>query len=247
MKKWLKPALARGPEILPPALQALLAAGSTTGRTGTLFRDIAAASTTANLILLQLLLQERQPRHTLEVGLAFGASTLVFAHHHARHAGEGPGHIAIDPFQATVWDHAGLELLASAKVGDRVRHLPEFSSQALPNLLSEGLPVDLAYIDGSHLFEDVFVDFYYVARLLSAGGLVLFDDSTLPDVRKVIAFIRRNLNGHFQPVSLRHLYRPGIIDGTKVHILRLLQASQLTCFQKIGPGERAWNAPFRNF
>jgi hypothetical protein len=39
----------------------------------------------------------------------------------------------------------------------------------------------------------VFIDFYYTARILDAGGIVLFDDSVDPHVHKTLRFIRKNL------------------------------------------------------
>ena len=69
----------------------------------------------------------------------------------------------------------------------------ECSALELPKLMKQGARFDLVYIDGSHLFEDVFIDAYFVARLLTQGGVVVFDDSTNPHIAKVLRFLRRVL------------------------------------------------------
>jgi methyltransferase family protein len=72
----------------------------------------------------------------------------------------------------------------------------------LPRLVEENEQFDLVYIDGSHLFEDVFIDTYYTGRLLSQGGVVAFDDCGDPHVRKVLAFLRSNLGDSFEELDL---------------------------------------------
>lgn len=68
--------------------------------------------------------------------------------------------------------------------------------------MQSGREIDTVYVDGSHLFEDVFIDFYYSCRLLKEEGYILFDDSTDEHVKKVLGFIRSNMKDHLQEIDL---------------------------------------------
>jgi hypothetical protein len=52
--------------------------------------------------------------------------------------------------------------------------LVEFHSEesqiALPRFLTERRSFDLAFVDGDHRFDGVFVDLCYLGRLLRSGG-----------------------------------------------------------------------------
>ena len=111
-------------------------------------------------------------------------------------------HIAIDPYESQVWDACGLIATDRAGLSGYLEFRDGPSSLVLPKLGSEGRQIDLVYIDGSHLFEDVFVDFYFVSRLLSDGGVVLFDDCSDPHVRKVLRFIQTNCMKSLVPFDL---------------------------------------------
>ncbi len=50
--------------------------------------------------------------------------------------------------------------------------------------------------------SNVFLDLYYLARLLNDNEIVLIDDSRWPDVAKATAFARCNLAGHLKEVDL---------------------------------------------
>jgi hypothetical protein len=57
----------------------------------------------------------------------------------------------------------------------------ERSQIALPRLLGDGFVADAAFVDGSHIFRNVFVDLFYLRELVRPGGLVILDDcSYLP-------------------------------------------------------------------
>jgi predicted O-methyltransferase YrrM len=90
--------------------------------------------------------------------------------------------VAIDPFQAGRFRGCGLQLLGDAGVSEMVEHLAERSEAALPRLLGEGRSFDLAFMDGDHRFDGVFVDLFYFARLVRPGGVVFLDDWQLPSV-----------------------------------------------------------------
>ena len=41
----------------------------------------------------------------------------------------------------------------------------------------------LAFVDGDHRFEGVFLDLYFMTRLVTPGALVVVDDMWMPAVR----------------------------------------------------------------
>jgi predicted O-methyltransferase YrrM len=133
---------------------------------------------------------------TLEVGLGYGISTVAICQ------GLGPGgrHVAIDPYQhrslpqhATRFEGAGLRALEEAGVRDLVEWYEEESQIVLPRLLAEGRRFALAFVDGNHRFEAVFLDLVYCGRLLEERRIVFVDDVQLPGPRRAIAFCLANL------------------------------------------------------
>lgn len=150
------------------------------------------------------------------------------------------------PFQKQVWDDTGLLAVEQAGLEGYLEFRPQYSSLELPRLVEAGEQFDMVYIDGSHLFEDVFIDFYYVARVLSEGGLVIFDDSSNPNIRKVLRFIRRNLSHEFEEIGLSS-FRPDAGRSLKYRFAKRLGKIQMTAFRRAGPAVRQWDAPFTNF
>ena len=188
-----------------------------------------------------------KPRSTLEVGLGFGGSCLVFTASHRDLGREPKGqHIASDPYESEVWDDCGLIITERAGLSGYLDFRAGPSFLELPKLINEGREIDLVYIDGSHLFEDVFVDFYFVSRILSDGGVILFDDSSDPHVRKVLRFIQTNCMKSFVPFDLS-AYRSDLGKSFRYILGGVLGKHQLLAFQKIGPPERPWDSVFADF
>ena len=230
-----------------PKLEETIKTGAAVGRSGKRFERIGALSTSNNLHVLRQLMLRLKPRRTLEIGLCFGGSCLLFAATHHELTGKAlQQHTAMDPFQREVWDDAGLVAVEEAGLAGYVNFQPHFSSIILPRLVEENEQFDLVYIDGSHLFEDVFIDAYYTGRLLPQGGVVAFDDCRDPHVRKVLAFLRSNLSDSFQEVDLRP-FRADEGRSTAYRLARLLGQTQMRAFRCIGSVTRPWNAPFHNF
>jgi len=136
------------------------------------------------LELIGKIFRHRTIRRSLEIGFASGESTLKII----KSLPKDGLHIAIDPHERTTWKSEGLK-----KVGDdkRFRFIESRSDKALPRLRSEE-GFDYIYIDGNHRFDDVLVDFYLSDRLLSERGIMHFDDTNIPSVRKVLKFILNN-------------------------------------------------------
>lgn len=126
-------------------------------------------------------------RRTLEVGLGWGVSALFICEGLLEN-GAGIGHVACDPYQfeSPKFEGAGTRALEQAGIRDLVEFHAEESQILLPRLVAEGRRFDLAFIDGSHRFERVFLDLVYASRLVRDGGIVFVDDSQLPAVRRSI-------------------------------------------------------------
>ena len=230
-----------------PVLLEMLATHRAIGKSGRLFEDLGALSTPNNLAILRALMAYLRPAKTLEIGLSFGGSALVFTSSHRDHgAPPAAQHLALDPFQETVWDSCGLMAVERAGLSGYLNFRAAFSAVELPKLFEQGQRYDLVYVDGSHLFEDVFVDAYFAGRLLNQGGVVAFDDCQKPHVAKVIRFLRRSLAGALEEMDLSP-FRADAGKSLKYRIARMAGRTQMTAFRRIGDPERAWDAPFVDF
>lgn len=141
---------------------------------------------------------------TIEVGLALGMSALFLCQAVLPRGGR---HVAIDPYQAESWNGAGLRTLRESGVAEFVEVIEEESQLALPRLVAEGREFDFAFVDGDHRFEGVFLDLYFMTRLVRPGGLVVVDDMWMPAVRTAVAYVEKNLEATLQPEALPNAFR----------------------------------------
>jgi predicted O-methyltransferase YrrM len=153
--------------------------------------------------LRDLAVAERVER-SIEVGLALGLSALFLCQAVLERDGS---HVAIDPFQRESWNGAGLRTLRDAGAAGAVEVIEQESQLALPRLLAEGRRFDFAFIDGDHRFEGVFLDLYFMTRLVEPGRLVLIDDMWMPSVRMAVAYAERNLGVRLEPSALSNGFR----------------------------------------
>jgi predicted O-methyltransferase YrrM len=129
---------------------------------------------------------------TVETGLGYAVSTLFICEGLVANGPNGR-HVAMDPHLRRGHAGEGLETLEQAGVRDLVEFYGEGSEVVLPRLLSEGRSFDLAFIDGNHRFEGVFLDLVYCGKLLRPSGVVFADDAQLPAVRRAAQFFVSNL------------------------------------------------------
>lgn len=221
---------------------------SLTGRSGKQYAFGAnSASTDNNLRVIANLFQEKAPVLTLEVGLCHGISASLFASLHANNEQKGK-HVAIDPFQNDGWDRTGLNALESSGLIDHIEFHEDYSSTVLAELVKQERTFDIIYIDGSHLFEDVFVDFFYCQRLLKVGGIILFDDASTKDVSKVVRFIDRNYKHTLQRIDISKYQTMSTLKKALYPIASQLYKVQLAGFEKINSDHnRHWSASMSNF
>lgn len=145
-------------------------------------------------LFLQQIIEEISPRTSLEIGVAYGTSSMFICEAMTRLGGKK--HIAIDPgpvfYKGTkTLDRCGLGLLNLEHCGFRgfVEFYEKGSEFALPELLNKGEEIEFAFIDGWHTFDHCLVDFFYVNKLLKKGGVVVFHDVRLPGIDKLMKYI----------------------------------------------------------
>ena len=138
---------------------------------------------------------------TIEVGLGYGISTLYTCEALSMSTEPAPRHLAIDPHQANRFSNCGLQFLDEAGVRHMVDHHSRESQIVLPRLVESGRRFDLAFIDGNHRFDGVFLDLVYLGRLVRPGGIIFADDFQLPSVAKAVSFFVNNLDWTIEEVS----------------------------------------------
>ena len=136
---------------------------------------------------LNRLVRENGTKDSLEIGLAYGFSTIWIMD---ALASDGH-HIALDPFQSPLWKGVGATQ-AQRLPGKRFELLEDYSIHALSDFIRAGKRFDFIFIDGNHRFDDVLVDFYLSDQALKVGGLMVLDDMWMASIRSVASFVLAN-------------------------------------------------------
>lgn len=138
---------------------------------------------------------------TIEIGLGYGISALFACEGLLTVGDPAARHVVIDPYQDARFARCGLQFLEDAGAIDLIEHHARESQLVLPELLGQDSQFDLAIVDGNHRFDAVFVDLYYLRRLLRPGAVVFLDDYQLPGVSRAVAFYRANLGWAIEETS----------------------------------------------
>jgi predicted O-methyltransferase YrrM len=119
--------------------------------------------------ILANVVKVEDPKSILEIGTAYGYATL-----HILKALEDKEFslTTIDPFQKGFFN-IGRELIEKTEHKNKVIFIEELSEICLPRLLSEKCRYDFAMIDGSHKFDNFFIDLFYMTSLLNQRGQFL--------------------------------------------------------------------------
>lgn len=150
-------------------------------------------------VLRDLLVRER-PRTVIEIGLAYGNSALAVAEALVALEYEDARHVIIDAYQ-DLFDNVGWNAMVDAGLGNLCTLIRERSQTALPGLVTSGVVADAAFVDGSHIFHNVFVDLYFLRELVRPGGLIVLDDCQWPSVAKAARYFEVNTGWQEQPIA----------------------------------------------
>lgn len=227
-----------------PRLKEMIDSGESIDAEGKPVR-IEACSTLRNIRVLREIIKDRNCTETLEIGLAYGVSALTILSTLRENADGEYHHSAIDPYQSRQWKGSSLRVIEEEGFRSNFTFFEEVSALVIPHLVERGKQFDLIYIDGSHLFEDVFIDFYYSTSLLATRGILAFDDCTDPHIRKVVKFVRTNYKKILRKIDLSSYE-----DPEKSWIEKLgnkMGYRQMVAFEKIADPPREWNTRFVPF
>lgn len=138
--------------------------------------------------VLRHAIEVAMPAVGIEVGLAFGLSTLHILDAMQEHGGGRL--IGMDPAQDDeTWQNGGLHNVKRAGFGDRYEFHAATSQQLLPQLVATGLRIQFGFLDGWHTFDHTLVDFFYVDLMLDVGGVIVLDDVGYPGLQRLAHFI----------------------------------------------------------
>ena len=139
--------------------------------------------------LSHLIESDSAVRNTLEVGCAFGLSSLYICS--ALAGKESPRHIIVDPYQNTEWHGVGIANLRRAGY-DFFELIERPSEFALPDIVEDQAgDYDLVFIDGWHTLDQTLLDLYYANRLVRQGGYIVVDDCRMPSVARAVSYVSR--------------------------------------------------------
>ncbi|RZK12986.1 MAG: class I SAM-dependent methyltransferase [Flavobacterium sp.] len=142
-------------------------------------------------LLLQRIIKEIKPKKSLEIGLAYGISSLFILEALEEIRGNKCIHYIFDPSPDIYWNNIGLHNIKKAKYEHLVSFHKVLSEDGLIDLITRKERIQFAYIDSTKVFDVLLVDFYLINKLLDVGGVIIFDDCGFPGIRKLVRYISK--------------------------------------------------------
>ena len=150
-------------------------------------------------VLRELLVAEGV-RVVIEIGLAYGSSALAIGEALLMVGNPDSNHLIIDAYQDRFLN-VGWDLITSAGLSGTATLVTERSQLALPRLIAEKFVADAAFVDGSHIFHNVFVDLCFLREIVRPGGLLVLDDCDYPPVATAVRYFELNTGWTPQPID----------------------------------------------
>lgn len=231
---------------------------------GTLLELNSAIDPSEGSAILEILKSNPSFLKTIEIGCAFGLSSLFVCE--GIYGRSGSVHTIIDPFQTSAWKRVGIQNLKDAGV-ENFKLIEKTSEIALPFLLESEEEFDFALIDGWHTFDHTLLDFFYLEKLIKPGGIIGIDDVHLPGINKVVRYLLNYPNLELVKVvpaytSKKRRFRDGFLGSVfgafkailpKKYYHRVLSDkviksdkslglySSMVFFRKVDVDKREWN------
>ncbi|MBN9351767.1 MAG: class I SAM-dependent methyltransferase [Chitinophagaceae bacterium] len=141
-----------------------------------------------------------KPKSTLEVGMAYGISSLFILEKHREYKNPEKSHLIIEPYS---WQGVAEHYFEKEKLSYLTDIRYKKSDEVLPKLYYESHRIQYAYIDTTKLFDVVMQDVYFIDKILDVNGVLILDDcgGYWPGIQKVARFLNslphyKFLKGH---------------------------------------------------
>ena len=155
---------------------------------------------------LYSLIRKNNFQSCLEIGFHTG-STALYLSAAVADCGGNVISICLDDDESV---ERGLRLLQTEGYTSCHRLVRKNSNIALPEFFLSGERFDFVFMDGWKTFDHLAFEIYFFNQMLNRGGVIAFDDSYMPSVRKVIRLLKHyygyeevDYTLHNQPLRLR--------------------------------------------
>ena len=258
--------------VLHPAVEAVLRSGRVSTADGRVVRAHSYMHIPRNECeLLYRQIAATRATQAVEVGMALGISTLclcdALCRNTALEAEQRPHLVVMDPFQhGNIWHGVGLAQIRSAGFDDVVQFHERTSQAVLPELAAKDFRIQFAFIDGSHMFDEVLIDFFYLDQILEIGGVIVFDDVGLQPVNAVVRFVlanrdyelvevlkqpRTGVENRGKRLVKRFLRRLGRTDKDPApahqNLFRQIEWAYSVALRKVARDSRPWERPWEHY
>jgi predicted O-methyltransferase YrrM len=213
-------------------------------------------------LFLQEMFDIAKPNQSIEVGFAYGISSLFILEKHKQLKSKTNAHIVIEP--DSYWGNAAEYNIEKEGLSEYIQIKRDFSDKVLAGLFLDNTRIQFAYIDTTKQFDVIMQDFYLIDKIMDVGGIVVLDDcggywpgvqrvarfvNTLPNYEKVAAHDKIKMS--FKKALAQNLisfvmslipFKKRVYDGIDFSTNKKLGLDyNCIAFKKIGDDKRSWN------
>ena len=131
-------------------------------------------------VALQEWIRKEKPASVIDIGLGYGFATINAVKALLETHQESFSLFTIDPYQDRRFSDLGLQFIGDIGVNNQIEFCKRPSEFVLPELQQQGRKFDFAIVDGTHRFEGVFIDLFYLNNLLEPSSVIFLDDYQIP-------------------------------------------------------------------
>jgi len=213
-------------------------------------------------IFLQKIFDAIKPKKSIEIGFAYGISTMFILEKHRESGSPEKAHMVIEPDGS--WGNAAIHNIQKEGLIEYLEVRKDVSDKVLPQLYHENYRIQYAYVDTLKQFDVVMQDFYFINKMLDVGGVIILDDcgGGYPGIQRVARFINslphyKVLEGHNKLKDTRKKKAAESLLSLIVKLIPFTKRIYPTinfatdkelnldyyciAFQKTGPDQREWN------
>jgi predicted O-methyltransferase YrrM len=175
-------------------------------------------------LFLQRIFDKVKPAKSLEVGFAYGISSLFILEKHRENASAVKAHLVIEP--DSYWGTAAVYNIEKEGLSSYLQIHKDYSDKILTKLFHENYRIQYAYIDTTKQFDVIMQDFYFINKILDVNGVVILDDcgGGWPGVQRVARFI--NTLPHFKVLEghneLKYSFKKKVAEYVFSYIMNML-------------------------